>query len=333
MTNSPTPPINIANQPINLPNPSSANSPEASATTTLPLTSSESPTILKTTSLGKRILANYTFKIIISIVAISFTAVLLSATAASALVSTCLIAGGILALGVATIASYKKIIHQVNLDSLISKSKSKTNTQENKWQWFNEILPKNSDSNKGSIALGALPLKTFDHQTLLKNYSHLSILEQWEMNTPSLLGDPLSLEDKKEIKLDHRNIQAKDALFVDAKKLENAVQFITEKVDSGHDVYVHCRTGRTRSAIAVACYLLATKTGDFTTSAISYVDKDNIEKDVNNAIAFLTSKRHQVELNKDASKENIIEFYTNYLLNNNTSSVNNADPVNNAASA
>ena len=47
--------------------------------------------------------------------------------------------------------------------------------------------------------------------------------------------------------------------FFSAPTQENisaGVRFILDHRNSGHSVYVHCKAGRTRSAVVVACYLI-----------------------------------------------------------------------------
>ena len=121
---------------------------------------------------------------------------------------------------------------------------------------FDAILP-------DQLYLGAMPnraglpfaMSNWDRLRKLKIGAVLSVNEDWErkLRGPSI---PYTERDYQREKISYLPITSKDHFPLDIPKLEQSADFIHENLKAGKRVYVHCRAGRGRSAMAVAAYLM-----------------------------------------------------------------------------
>lgn len=123
---------------------------------------------------------------------------------------------------------------------------------------YNEIcVVKDEESHvKGKIFLGALPNKlTRDASSLVAQENIkavLSINEDWELE-PMGCSIP---EDWEGLGITYKTMSSQDHQPLNKDQLEHAAEFIHQQIETGKNVYVHCRAGRGRSAMAVAAYLM-----------------------------------------------------------------------------
>lgn len=116
-----------------------------------------------------------------------------------------------------------------------------------KFSWFSSIIPE-------KLVVGALPLTNFGHADQLREMGitdYLSIVEDDEFN-PKLLSFPMKHQPNEH----WLQIPCADHTSLTQKDLDKAVEWINEKVTNGGYVYVHCKSGKGRSVIAVIAYLM-----------------------------------------------------------------------------
>ena len=109
------------------------------------------------------------------------------------------------------------------------------------------------------IYLGALPNR---HCSEIRNLwrstrlsSVLSLNEDFERE-PLGLSHPYSDENWERLGVTYQKITVKDHTLFSDDTLNEAADFIAEQVRLDRDIYVHCRAGNGRSAMAVAAYLI-----------------------------------------------------------------------------
>jgi protein tyrosine/serine phosphatase len=167
----------------------------------------------------------------------------------------------------------------------------------------NEIIP-------NCLSLGPIPLKNkFDHYKLLDAGITfiLTMLEDFEWESPSLFSEPMTPEDWRQLADHHLNdieqkiIRTADFNPVALDDLKEAVESIRKEIQDNHGhVYVHCKAGRGRSATAVICYLLM--------YGNSYHKIYQDLSEVDEVIAYVKSKRPQININK-RQYQAIVNFY------------------------
>ena len=121
---------------------------------------------------------------------------------------------------------------------------------------FDAILP-------DQLFLGAMPnragipfaMSNWDRLHKLKIGAVLSVNENWErkLRGPSI---PYTEKDYQREKIAYLAVTNKDHVPLDIPKLEESADFIQNNLKAGKKVYVHCRAGRGRSAMAIAAYLI-----------------------------------------------------------------------------
>ena len=137
--------------------------------------------------------------------------------------------------------------------------------------------------------LGAIPMK--------HNYQEIVIKENIKgvltMNEDHELEFSVSREEWSKLGVEVMQIPIKDYTGVASlEQLKKGVDFINTHRSQNQSVYVHCKAGRYRSALMVACYLINTK---------QYTPEE--------ARNFLKEKRPQVILNIDRQKKAMQSFY------------------------
>lgn len=120
---------------------------------------------------------------------------------------------------------------------------------------YNEI--KLSEANK--LYLGALPNKLKGDVTKpgMNIKAVLSINESWE-KSPLGFSLPYQAEDWHKLGVTYLQIEAKDHKVLNSIQLHQAANFIDSQLKHGN-VYVHCKAGHGRSAMAIAAYLIKYK--------------------------------------------------------------------------
>jgi protein-tyrosine phosphatase len=115
-----------------------------------------------------------------------------------------------------------------------------------------------STGRHGKIFLGSLPNRLCSDADVLIEKERvktvLSVNEHWETK-PFGLSEPYSRKSWKRLGIEHRLLIAKDHALLNEKQLDAAAEVINERLKHGN-IYVHCRAGVGRSAMAVAAYLI-----------------------------------------------------------------------------
>lgn len=108
------------------------------------------------------------------------------------------------------------------------------------------------------IFLGALPNKS-DPLYLYRMNTHkvgavLSVNEPWERYN---FADSVPfIRDDWQVLGNYHSIDALDHYYLNFEQLDAAADFIHAEVSAGKNVYVHCKSGMGRSAMAIAAYLI-----------------------------------------------------------------------------
>ncbi len=110
------------------------------------------------------------------------------------------------------------------------------------------------------LFLGALPNRLLDDGETLKEVEEvqavLSINEEWETSTSLGVSLPYDNQHWEELEVTYKAMNVLDHSLLEIKELHDAADFIHKQLQAGKNVYVHCRAGVGRSAMAVAAYLI-----------------------------------------------------------------------------
>jgi len=142
--------------------------------------------------------------------------------------------------------------------------------------WWTEIPEKR-------IILGALPFHERRHVERLKNLNVggvFTLNQPFEL-VPNLIGTPVSPSDWILNGVESLHIPTPDFCPPTTEDIKMGIEFMKKIIDSGKNVYVHCKAGRGRSVVAVVCYL---------------VEIDNMS--VDDAITYVKEKRPQINMGK-----------------------------------
>lgn len=135
-----------------------------------------------------------------------------------------------------------------------------------KWPYWTKISDK--------IYLGAMPLKNKNHIDKIINLGMkaiLSINEDYELQD-QLCAKPVKPKDWQERNVRVLNISSPDLKPIEISKLAQAINYVVQEVNLGNSVYVHCTSGRGRSASVVVGSLIQT-TNCSLEEAIRHVQK------------------------------------------------------------
>lgn len=115
---------------------------------------------------------------------------------------------------------------------------------------------KKSDT-AGKLFLGALPNRLRFSEGLhdVEKGAVLSLNEPWERNSHGVSIPPTE-ENWKELQVHYKKLDVLDHSLLSIETMDAAAEYINEHLQQGKNVYVHCRAGVGRSAIAVAAYLM-----------------------------------------------------------------------------
>ena len=104
--------------------------------------------------------------------------------------------------------------------------------------------------------LGALPMER-NYKQIIANEKIKAVLT---LNEDHELYYSISKEEWLNQGVDYLQVPIKDYVGVaDLEQIKKSVDFIKKHKDQNECVYVHCKAGRYRSALIVACYLINTK--------------------------------------------------------------------------
>ena len=116
-------------------------------------------------------------------------------------------------------------------------------------------------NNRAKLYLGALPNRLLNDGETLKEEENveaiLSINEPWEREEPLGVSLPYDGQHWKELGgIDYKEMNVLDHTPLSTEALHEAADFIHAQLQRSKNVYVHCRAGVGRSAMAVAAYLI-----------------------------------------------------------------------------
>ena len=117
------------------------------------------------------------------------------------------------------------------------------------YQTSNQIVP--------NLYLGMIPV-TGDEKLFLGGldiHFVLSMNEEFEVHSTGCLSSLITPERWGELGVGHKLIESADFVAVTIDNLECAADTIAKQLEEG-SVYVHCKAGRGRSAMAVVAYLV-----------------------------------------------------------------------------
>jgi len=166
----------------------------------------------------------------------------------------------------------------------------------NNFPWWNEIGDK--------IILGAIPLKNYKHDTILKDKEHvkyiITILDKFEIDTITYISEPVTEEIWKYNDIEQKIVNAPDFMPIELNELHELVLYIKKCIDiigDGNDkIYIHCKSGHGRSALVVMAFLMS---------------KYGMTPD--NAYTYVKNKRSVVNINS-GQYESLVNYRNKYLM-------------------
>jgi protein-tyrosine phosphatase len=167
-----------------------------------------------------------------------------------------------------------------------------------KYNWWDEII--NVNGNK--IILGALPIMSNVGRNDLESLKGmgvgavLSVVEIFENSADGYLYKPIKPIEWKKENFKHYQIPSSDFCTMHLETVEKGVEFINWNIKNDRTIYVHCKSGKSRSFLIVVCYL------------VKYLGYKSHE-----AIKYVKSKRIQSGFGKNSMKMEVLERYEKML--------------------
>jgi atypical dual specificity phosphatase len=163
------------------------------------------------------------------------------------------------------------------------------------------------------LYLGRLPNKICQHgeQLAEMGVKHvLSVNEPWEKKNRGF-SEPYSKEDYAALGIDYKEITSHDHVPLSLQNLHEAAVWIHECLSKGEAVYVHCRGGAGRSAMAIVAYLIEFQgmSPEDASKAIvscrpaSTIEKESKQKVLNQFKAYVDQFRAPPENMRSGKKE------------------------------
>lgn len=166
-----------------------------------------------------------------------------------------------------------------------------------------------------NLFLGRLPLNREDTKIIdaIKNSKNgplklvVSVVDPYEITEPLLGMDPARKEDWNINGVDHRILKMKDFSDGEGLDIQLAAKIVLEIQDyreRGFSVYIHCKAGRTRSAMLVICLLVLFELQKNPESV-----GRTLEELIDMAVEYLATMREQIKVHpgvKNSAKKIII---------------------------
>lgn len=185
--------------------------------------------------------------------------------------------------------------------------------------------PRDYDLIAHGIYLGRIPTDTFELPDVSVKLI-ISVVESFELAGNGLIGKntyPLEEWAKQGIRHVHLNMPDFSAK-VNYQEVAEIIKLMREYIEGGSSVYVHCKAGRSRSAMVCAGYLSV------------YGDGNNLppQSDFEQVVSYIKAKRSQVKmgLGKQEAIKKIVAQYE-ALLSKNLASTDYANQAEYLASA
>lgn len=176
-----------------------------------------------------------------------------------------------------------------------------------KWSYWTKL----SDN----VYLGAMPLKNWNHIDKITKCgikAILSINEDHEFQT-QLFADPVKPVDWKGKNINFLNITSPDLEPIKVSKLAKAVDYVTNQVNLGNPIYIHCTGGRGRSVSVAICSLTRIKACTLEES-IKYVKQHRPQfmlnqKQINSIITWYEGESQKKSINSIYNTSHIHQVY------------------------
>ena len=114
------------------------------------------------------------------------------------------------------------------------------------------------DHIEDNIVLGAIPLKNYNHNSMLALEGInvvISLVEDHEYDQ-TYFSDPVLGSDWNDLGITYVSYPTPDFNAIDPVLLDTVIQFMFDCIMKKQKIYIHCKAGKGRSAIAVICFLL-----------------------------------------------------------------------------
>jgi len=124
--------------------------------------------------------------------------------------------------------------------------------------WFSLV-------DKNGLYLGAIPIFPSHEIVLTKKLAIsavLAIIEPFEMSSSTLIGTPISSSAWEAAGVQHLLLNSPDFVPPSFAVLDEGADFINHNLTERRNVYVHCKSGKGRSASVVCAYFLKYKKMD-----------------------------------------------------------------------
>lgn len=149
--------------------------------------------------------------------------------------------------------------------------------------YYHEILP--------GVYLGALPMKSLNHGNLisqkLQSKAVLSLLEEFEINTKTIISTPMGRQDWIDLGINHKVIFVVDHEALSLEDMHEAADFIKEN----RNVYVHCKSGMGRGPSAIIAYLIKYESYTFDHAHKLIKDKRHIHINGDQKLSLINFER------------------------------------------
>lgn len=125
------------------------------------------------------------------------------------------------------------------------------------WNWQDKI----GDYEGGTLYLGVLSTISPWQNSLnwMKEEGItdvLSVVEPFENISKGLLIKPIPPKKLQKEGINQFQLEAEDFETLSQQQIERGVEYLNDALSKGGKVYVHCKAGRSRSALVVMCYLV-----------------------------------------------------------------------------
>lgn len=138
---------------------------------------------------------------------------------------------------------YKELIFEFMIaEHLIGKSMGV-------FDWFNEI--------DDGLYLGAIPLLKEHEDIIIKKINInaiISIIEPYELLCSTVAGKPIQPQYWKERNIEQIFLHTPDFISPSFQILDKGADYINHQLNNQKKVYVHCKSGKGRSASLIAAY-------------------------------------------------------------------------------
>lgn len=116
--------------------------------------------------------------------------------------------------------------------------------------------------------------------------------EVFENTSTGYMYSPVTPNEWKDAKFKHYQIPSSDFCTMHVETIQKGVEFIHWCIKNGVSIYVHCKSGKSRSFLIVVAYF------------VKY-----LEYTISDAINYVKSKRIQAGFGKNSTKMNVLEKF------------------------